>query len=133
MAFSSLFTSIIPLSKKTRTIMFYTICTPIRALVGAAFYLRAQSLFLNYVSFLWGTIWLALTLYSRRWIDRVETPPWWTGIYRFTWRFGIILAFTTGGLIGVLDTNRRADSNIVIAYIIWTDLVVGIIDYVIYI
>lgn len=64
----------------------------------------------------------------QRWIDHADTPPWWKGMIRVSWRFTFDIALIMAGLVGVLDTDLRKDANITVAAFVLADLLSGILD-----
>lgn len=128
--YNSFFTTIIPLTESTRHLVFFTGCSMTRTLVGFLFILRSDSVGLNYISILWGMTWLAFMISRQRWIEKDDTPPWWNGVARISWRFSFDLILIMAGLIGVLDTDLREDANIITGTTVLIDLTIGVLDYI---
>jgi hypothetical protein len=127
--YSSFFTSVVKLDKEHRDKIFFLVCIPTRTFIGFMFYLLNNSLLLSYVSAIWGISWLLFMVRQRRWETIPgQTPPWWTGLWRITFRFAFSLSLLAFGIIGVLSSNERTTANIAIAICFWIDLFIGIFD-----
>lgn len=127
--YSSFFTSVVKLDHVQRAGLFFLVCIPTRIMVGLLFYYEKGALSLSYLSALWGVIWLLFMIKQRRWEDRAENPWWWSGLWRISYRFAFSMSLLAFGFVGIVSGYRdRKIANEFLAFIIWWDVILGLLD-----
>lgn len=128
-SYTSFFTSVISLDQVQRNRLFFLVCIPTRIMVGLLFYYENGALSLSYLSALWGVLWLLFMIKQRRWEDRAENPWWWRGLWRISYRFAFSMSLLAFGFVGIVSGSRdRKIANEFVALIIWTDVIIGLLD-----
>lgn len=127
--YSSFFTTTFKLSKEKRRTLFTWVCIPVRCMVGLLFLLLKHELVLSYIATIWGMLWLETIVYDKKWIERRDTPPWWRGLHRITYRFGFAILLLSFGLTGIVSDEDRHITNLGTAIAIWIDVLAGSLDY----
>lgn len=126
--YSSFFTSVVRLDKDQRTKLFFLVCIPIRFIVGLLFYMFHDNVAMSYISAIWGVLWLWFMIKHRRWEEHDITPWWWNGVWRIFFRAAVSSVLLSFGFVGIVSDKDREFTNDIIAFTIWVDVLIGVID-----
>jgi hypothetical protein len=125
------FKEVFSLNLDQRKKLFYLVCVPVRIIIGYLFFKYRNSLALSYIAAIWGAAWTWFMVHMRRWEDRPDVPPWYNGIGRVFWRFGISLMLLSFGFVGICSTEKeRNDALLIVGIVIWADVAQGIADQI---
>lgn len=131
---SGFFSTVFKLNYNQRKNVFYALCIPCRLFVGTLFLLFKDNLALSLVATIWGLLWLLFMVRFKRWEDNSDTPPWWKGLQRVSWRFFFSSMLVAFGFVGIVSSSvdERKRSNIIISIVLFADVFHGFFDRTIF-